>query len=143
MSYNKFNLNILEKIVNTQYGDFGGLIQVDRSDTFDFNKLCEEKGIDMKKYFLIGIHFGTSSLTNVGKQDNFYCFALVLETKKYGNSFDEISKYLIQNGNKADIKQFDFQVTYSEFAKCIKRFSVGFVSPLSKYINEAKIKEEF
>lgn len=142
MSYNKFNLEILENIVNTQYADYGGLVQVDRSDMYDLNKLCEEKGLDMKKYFLLGVHFGTSSLSNVGKQDSFYCFALVLETKKYGSSFDEISKYLTENGNKAEIKSFDFNVTYTEFAKCIKRFHVGFVSPLSKYIEVANIKEE-
>ena len=141
MSYDKFNLEILDKIVNTQYGDFGGLIQVDRSDTFDFQKLCDEHGIDMKKYFLLGVHFGTSSLSNVGKQDSLYCFVLVLETKKYGNSFDEISKYLDNNGNKAEILSFDFKVTYQDLAKCIKRFHLGFVSPLSKYIDEFKVKE--
>lgn len=141
MGYEKFNLEILEKTVNTQYGDFGGLIQVDRSDTYDFNKLCSEKGIDMNKYFLLGVHFGTSSLTNISKQDSLYCFVLLIETKKYGNSFDEISKKLLENGNKADIKSFDFKVTYQELAKCIKRFHLGFVSPLSKYIDEFSIKE--
>lgn len=141
MSYEKFNLNVLENIVNTQYGDFGGLIQIDRSDTFDFQKLCVEKGIDMTKYFLLGIHFGTSSLTNVSKQDSIYCFVLLLETKKYGKSYDEISQYLQNNNNKADIQSFDFQVTFQELAKCVKRFHLGFVSPLSKQINTFKIKE--
>lgn len=141
MSYEKFNLDLLANIVNTQYGDLGGLIQVDRSDSFDFSKLCEEKGIDMKKYFLLGVHFGTSSITNVGKQDSIYCFVLVIETKKYGSSFDEISKYLEKNGNHADIKSLDFKVTYQELAKCIKRFHLGFVSPLTKYIDKFEIKE--
>lgn len=77
MSYRKFNLSILENIVNTQYGDFGGLVQIDRSDLYSFSELCKEKGIDMEKYFLLGMHFGTSSLTNVGNDDSFYCFALV------------------------------------------------------------------
>lgn len=141
MSYDKFNLNLLENIVNTQYGDFGGLIQVDRSDSFDFYKLCTDKGIDMKKYFLVGVHFGTSSLKNVSKQNTIYCFVLLLETKKYGNSFDEISKYLEANDNKAEIQSFDFQVTFQELAKCVKRFHMGFVSPLSKHIDNFTIKE--
>lgn len=141
MSYEKFNLEVLENIVSTQYGDFGGLLQVDRSDTFDFQKLCTEKGIDMKKYFLLGVHFGTSSLTNVSKQDSLYCFVLLLETKKYGNSFDEISEYLKNNNNKADLQSFDFQVTFQELAKCVKRFHLGFISPLSKHISEFTIKE--
>lgn len=92
--------------------------------------------------FLLGVHFGTSSLTNVEKQNSFYCFALVLEKKKYGSSFDEISKYLAENGNEAEIKSIDFSVTYAEFAKCIKRFHVGFISPLSNHIKIANIKEE-
>lgn len=141
MSYRKFNLSILENIVNTQYGDFGGLVQIDRSDLYSFSELCKEKGIDMEKYFLLGMHFGTSSLTNVGNDDSFYCFALVLEREKYGNSFDEISNYLSNNENKAEIKQYDFSVTYSEFSNCIKRFSVGFVTPLSKYIKTANIEQ--
>ncbi len=71
MGYSKYNLEILENIVNTQYGDFGGLVQVDRSDSYDFYDLCEENGVDMEKYFLVGIHFGSSSLQNVSGNNSF------------------------------------------------------------------------
>jgi hypothetical protein len=142
MSYNKFNLEILENIVNTQYGDYGGLAQIDRSDLYDFHELCQEKGVNMEKYFLIGIHFGSSSLKNVSVDNSFYCFALLLDKKKYGSSFDEIVRYLNENQNIADIKSVNFKITYSELAKCIKRFNIGIVSPITSHIKVSNIQEE-
>lgn len=142
MSYSEYNLEIIENLVNTQYGDYGGLAQIDRSDSYDFNGLCKEKGVDMEKYFLIGIHFGSSSLTDIKKNSSFYCFALLLEKEIYGSTFDEITKYLKENNNVADIKSVNFKITYSELAQCIKRFHIGFVSPISNHIKTANIQEE-
>lgn len=142
MKNNKFNLEILEDLVSTQYGDYGGLTQVDKSDLYDFYDLCEDKGVSMKKYFLIGLHFGSSSIQNIQGENSFYCFALLLDKKKYGSSFDEIASYLNENENFADIKSVNFKVKFSELAKCIKRFSVGFVSPISKHIKVSTIEEE-
>lgn len=142
MGYSKYNLEILENIVNTQYGDFGGLVQVDRSDSYDFYDLCEENGVDMEKNFLVGLHFGSSSLQNVSGNNSFYCFVLLLDKKKYGGSFDEISKYLAENQNNADIKSVSFKITLADLAKCMKRFSVGFVSPISNHIHTYNIQEE-
>ncbi|WP_031425441.1 hypothetical protein [Flavimarina sp. Hel_I_48] len=142
MSYSKFNLEILENLVNTQYGDYGGLVQVDRSDSYDFNELCEEKGVNMEKYFLVGIHFGSSSLKNVSSDNSFYCFALLLDKKKYGSSFDEISKYLEENQNVADIKSVNFKINFADLAKCMKRFNAGFVSSITNHIDVYNIQEE-
>ena len=142
MSYSEYNLEILENLVSTQYGDYGGLVQVDKSDSYNFNELCRKKGVDMEKNFLIGIHFGSSSLTNLEKGSSFHCFALLLEKKVYGSTFDEITKYLKENKNIADIKSVNFEVTFSELAKCIKRFHIGFVSPISNHIKIGNIQEE-
>ncbi len=142
MSNKKFSLEILEDLVKTQYGDYAGLVQIDRSDLYDFNELCEAKGVDMKKYFLIGIHFGSSSLNNISGENSFYCFALLLDKQKYGSSFDKIAEYLNENQNIADIKSVNFKTTFTEIAKCMKRFSVGFVSPITDHIKISNIQEE-
>jgi len=141
MNKNDYNLDLIESLVRTQYGDYGGYIQIDGHSGADLFKLCEDHGIDMKKYFLIGFSCGEHTIGGIGKREKVHCSALFLETKEYGSNFEEIKRNLEIKNGKAKAKQISFEVKYSAFGKYIKRIDFMVVTKLTKYISEIKIKE--
>jgi len=141
MNTKEYNLDLIEPLVRTQYGDYGGYIQIDGHSGADLFKLCEDHGIDMDKYFLIAFSCGEHTTGGIGKREKLYCSAIVLETKDYGNNFDEIQKKLDSNNGKAKAKQIAFEISYSDFGKYIKRIDFAVATKLTKHITELKIKE--
>lgn len=142
MNKTNFNLEIIEPLVSTQYGDFGGYVQIDGHSAADFLKLCEDHGaVNRDKYFLIGFGCGESTIDGVGRKDSVHCRALVLETSKYGNSFDEIQKALTANNGKAKAKQIHFTVKYTDFTKYIKRFDLMVATKLTKHISALDVED--
>lgn len=141
MNKNDYNLEVLESLVSTQYGDYTGYIQIDGHHQADLFKLCADYGIDMDKYFLIGLSCGEHTIDGIGKREELYCSAILLETKDYGNTFDEIAKYLERNKGKAKAKRISFQVSYSDFGKYIKRIDFAVATKLTKHISELKIRD--
>jgi hypothetical protein len=141
MNKNNYNLEIIESLVSTQYGDYGGYIQIDGHSGADLFKLCEDHGISRDKYFLIGFGCGESTTNGIGQRNEVYCRALVLETSKYGNSFDEIQKTLASNNGKAKAKQIHFTVKYKDFTKYIKRFDFMVTTKLTKHISKIDIED--
>jgi len=141
MNKNDYNLDLIEPLVRTQYGDYGGYIQIDGHSGADFFKLCTDHGIDMNIYFLIGFSCGEHTIGGIGKRDKILCSALLLETKEYGNNFEDIKKNLENNNGRVKAKQISFDVKYSDFGKYVKRFDFMVTTKLTKYISEIKIKE--
>lgn len=143
MRKNEYNLDLIEPLVRTQYGDYGGYIQIDGHSGSELFQLCEDHGIDMKKYFLIGLSCGEHTTEGIGKRNKIHCSALLLERKKYGETFDEIQENLEVNNGKANAQKISFEVKYSDFGKYIKRIDFMVVTKLTKYISELKIKETY
>lgn len=141
MNKNDYNLDLIESLVSTQYGDYGGYIQIDGHSGADLFQLCEDHGIDMEKYFLIGLSCGEHTTGGIGKREKIHCSALLLETKIYGNNFDEIKNKLDSENGKAKAKRISFEVKYSDFGKYIKRIDFMVTTKLTKHITEIKIKE--
>ena len=141
MNTKDYNLDLIEPLVRTQYGDYGGYIQIDGHSGADLFKLCEDHGVDMDKYFLIGFSCGEHTTAGIGKREKVYCSAIVLETKDYGKTFEQIKQKLENNNGKAKAKQIAFEVSYSDFGKYIKRIDFAFATKLTKHISELSIKE--
>jgi hypothetical protein len=141
MTKSDYNLNIIESLVSTQYGDYGGYVQIDGHSGADLFKLCEDHGVDMDKYFLIGFGFGESTIDGIGRKESIYCRALVLETSKFGNTFDEIKESLAVKNGKAKAKQFHFSVKLKDFTKYIKRIDFMVATKLTKHISKIEIED--
>lgn len=141
MNTGNYNLDLIKDLVRTQYGDYGGYIQIDGHSGADLFQLCEDHGIDMDKYFLIGLSAGEQTTNGVGKREKLYFMALVLETAECGSTFDEIQKYLELNNGKAKAKKVRFDVKYADLGKYIKRFDFMVATKLTQHISELEIEE--
>ncbi len=141
MNKNDYNLDLIESLVRTQYGDYGGYIQIDGHSGADLFKLCEDHGINMKKYFLIGLSCGEHTIDGIGKRGLLHCSALLLETKDYGINFDQIIVKLEQEGGKAKAMKINFSINYSDFGKYVKRIDLTVATKLTKYIKAITIEE--
>lgn len=145
---NKFNVSAIEQEVSTQYEDFGGIIKLDNygDGTGDFFNMCQEHGIDMKKYFLYGISMYDGGCDGIcggkyaaNKEETTASVTVYLIDKQiYGSSFDEIRNYQ----GKIQLVKKEFEMAYSEWKNYIKRLSIGVVSPLSKEIDVIMPKED-
>lgn len=141
MNTENYNLEIIKSLVSTQYGDYGGYIQIDGHSGADLFKLCEDHGISRDKYFLIGFGCGESTITGIGQMDTVSCRALVLETSKYGSSFDEIQKALANKDGKAKAIQIHFTMKYKDFTKYIKRLDFMVATKLTKHISTLDVED--
>ena len=139
MRTENYNLEIIEELVSTKYNDFGGYIQVDGHNPADLSKLCEDHGIKMDKYFLISFGMGESTIDGIGRNDEVYCRAILLETKIYGNSFDEICEKIKELNGYVKAKQIHFNVKYKTLYKYIKRYDFVVASKLTKYISNMEL----
>jgi hypothetical protein len=142
MDKSKFNLGIIESHVHTQYGDFGGYIQIDGFHASHIYQLCEDHGVDMDKYFLIGFGAGESTIDGIGQNRSLQCRAIVIDKSEYGQSYNEITTKLKSNGGKVQARQFNFSVPYVDLSKYIKRFDFMVTSELSKNISEIELPEQ-
>jgi hypothetical protein len=143
METNQYNFDLIEDRVATQYGDYAGYIQVDGHSGSDLFKLCEDHGIDMKNYFLIGFGFGESTINGVGKSEKILCTALLLETSLCGSTFDEIAAFLRQKNGKAKAKKVHFHMKIKDLSKYVKRFDLMVVTRLSTHIKELDVTDVF
>lgn len=141
MNKSNYNLNIIEPLLGTQYGDYGGYIQIDGHSGADLQRLCYDNGIDEKKYFVIGFGCGESSGEGVGKRNSIYCSAIVLETSKYGSTFDEVQKYIATAGGKVKAKRVHFSIDPKMFSKYIKRFDFMVAMKITSHIFDIEVKD--
>ena len=136
-----YNLGLIKGFVTVQYGDYGGYIQIDGHSGADLFQLCEDHGVDMDKYFLIGLGAGEQTILGIGKSEKLSFTALVLETAEYGNTFDEIQNHFQSNNGQAIAKKIHFAVKYEDLGKYLKRFDFMVATKLTKYISEIEIAE--
>jgi hypothetical protein len=137
----KLNVSVLEKIVGTKYGDMTGLIQIDgHNNVSEINKLCQEKGIEMEEYFLVGFGFSEFTTSGVGSRDNVHCSVLLLDKAELGETFDQI-KSKISTMDEVELIKKTFEIKYAEFGRFIKRVDTMLLTDLGNYICNAKIVE--
>lgn len=141
MNTENYNLDLIKNLTRTKYGDYGGYIQIDGHSGADLFQLCEDHGIDMDKYFLIGLNCGENITGRIGQGHKIHCSAILLETKEYGNTFDQISENLASKEGKAIAKRISFEVKKSDFGKYVKRIDFTVVTKITKHISELKIKD--
>jgi len=140
MNTQDFNFQLIEEFVRTHYGDYSGYIQIDGHSGADLFNLCKDNGVDMEKYFLIGLSAGEHTISGIGNHDKLFVMALVIERSKYGKTFDEIQKYLQSNNGKAKAKKIHFEVKYSDLGKYIKRFDLMVVTKITQYISQLELE---
>ena len=128
------NLNLIHKMVRTQYNDVEGLISVDFHEMNYLYKLCGDHEIEIDKYFPFG--FGIIDVNN--NSDIIMCQVLLLEKEKYGKSFDEISSSL-KTLKSVDVIKKSFTIEYKELFKYVKRIDFMCVSEIGNYINSMNI----
>ena len=88
----------LKSLVGTKFGDLNGLIEMDtRNVIAGFDTLLTEDDINSGDYFLVGIGFSDFTLNGVGENSQVCCVALLLETHKYGHTFEDIKIQLLLN----------------------------------------------
>lgn len=133
-------VSILNEIVGTQYNDMQGLISIDAHSGTDLFALCNDHGIDMSKYFLVGFGLSEFTLDGIGKENEVYCSVLLLDKEEYGHSYNDIESK-IKEMESVNIVKKSFDVKYTELGKYIKRFDFMVVSEMSKNISSMKIDE--
>ena len=104
--------------------------------------MCQDHGVDMDKYFLIGFGAGESTIDGIGQDKHLSCRAIAIDKSIYGQTYDEIEKTLKAGDGKVQGKQFNFTVKYIDLAKYIKRFDFMVTSELSKSISEIELPEQ-
>lgn len=134
------NYNILKNMVSTKYKDMEGLVSLDALFKPDLYDLCNDNGIDMEQYYLLGFGIGDVSLVNLKDHSNVFCTVLLLEKSKYGNSFDDISSR-IRNEKQVDVIKKSFSVEYACLGKCLKRFDLMALTDMGDYISSMNIIE--
>lgn len=138
----KVNVDVLENMVSTKYGDLTGLIQIDEHQgSMGIQKLCADKGIELEKYFPIGYGFSDFTINGIGETDTITCSILLLEKEEYGNTFDQI-KSKIEYLEVVNVITKRFDVRYAELASYIKRFDCMLLSEMGKYLTKINVKTE-
>ena len=129
----------LKSLVGTKFGDLNGLIEMDtRNVIAGFDTLLTEDDINSGDYFLVGIGFSDFTLNGVGENSQVCCVALLLETHKYGHTFEDIKTQLLLN-SKVDIIKRSFQMKYAELGKYIKKIDAALLNEMGRYIKEINI----
>ncbi len=141
MNNKKHNLNLIEELVSTQYGDYGGYIQIDGHFGTDIFTLCADNGIDVNSYFVIGLSFGEHTTDGIGLEDFLSCSAILLEKERYGDNFDDISIKIQKEGGIVKAIRKKFNVPYAKLHKYVKRYDCTILTRLSQHISELEIVE--
>lgn len=126
---NRFDLDVIDKVVSTQYNDYRGYVAIDNhGDGRSLYSMCKEHDIDIDQYWLYGMDFYDSE--HVGTLGCFRIKVFLIDKATYGQSFDEISQYV----GEIKLTTQDICVPYAKIRDYIKRISIGFVSPISENI---------
>lgn len=133
------NYLITEEHAHTQYNDLQGIISIDgRDGPGSLLSLCEDKGIDMNKYFILSFSLSESTIRGIGLKDAVNCTVYLLEKKKYGKTFDEI-RAKINSLESVDVIHKSFSMKYSELTKYIKRYNFMAITAMGDYIKKMNV----
>lgn len=133
---------LLDEHVGTQYHDYKGLIEVDTHGGTDIFSLCEDNGIDMEKFFVIGFGLSEFTIQGIGRQDQVGFKVLLADREKYGQSFDSIEQRVISDGGKIIVTKRTFYIPYSSLGKYIKRFDFLVVNNMRSRLSVIEVDEE-
>jgi len=137
----KVNFNAIKKNVSTQYGDLTGVIQIDgHMNISSIYELCKDYNIDTENKFIIGFGLSEFSIDGIGKMNSTNCSILYLDSKLYGNTYDEIEK-IIKNDSTLKVNKITFTIKYSDLGKFIKRYDFLVTNELTKFCSTIEFKE--
>ena len=85
----KFNLDLIKNEASTKYNDMKGFSAIDGHDPSKLWDLCSDNGINMDKWFLIGLKFDNESPIGSGK---IHASAYLVEKENKEDDFDIVAK---------------------------------------------------
>lgn len=136
------NFGVLEDLVSTKYGDLTGLIQIDgHNNVTELYDLCAANDISRNDYFIIGFGLSQSTISGLGEFTDINCSVLLLETSKYGNTFDIIEKN-IKNLSTVDVVKKNFHASVNDIGKYLKRVDTMLLTEMGNYIQNINLIEE-
>lgn len=133
MSYKKFNLDILREEINTQYTDMKGIAAIDGHLGNYLWKLCEENGVVLKGWFLLGLKFTDGE--TIGEYP-IRVSAYLIEKETEDETYEQVA-HRIGGMAKVEIHKKSFEISYQDLGKYIKRLKFGVLSEMSSNIQDA------
>lgn len=133
---------LLDEHVGTQYHDYKGIIEVDTHGGSEIFKLCENNGIDMEQFFVIGFGLSEFTIQGIGQEDQVGLKILLADRERYGQSFDDIEQEVISDGGKISVSAKTIYIPYSTLGKYIKRFDFLVVNHMRDHLTAIVIEEE-
>jgi hypothetical protein len=129
-------MEFIKKLTGVKYGDYEGFASVDTHSGTELINLCEQKGIDLNKYFPIGFNIHESE--RIG-HEKIYLTVYLIDTNLAGANYDEIEKYIRNNSGNISLIKKSFQIQYSELPSCIKRYDITVFNRLRDVIRTPEI----
>lgn len=108
---------------SAQYNDMTGTAAVDWHSASDIQQLAASKGIDIKRYFSIGVAFSGVP------PKSFTIYAV--DKNVVGNDYDTIDAYARANEGRIPIVEFHFSAKWEEIAKYMKRLEVVLLTKMN------------
>ncbi len=133
---------LLDEHVGTQYHDYKGTIEIDAHSGTDIFKLCEDNGIDMEKFFVVGFGLSEFTIQGVGQQDQVGFKVLLADREKYGQTFDDIEQEVISNAGIISVTSRTIYIPYSTLGKYIKRFDFLAINHMRDRLTTIEIEDE-
>lgn len=134
-----YNFNILQKEIGTQYNDMRGIAAIDGHEPNYLHQLCTDNGIDLDNYYLVGLEIYDGE--TIGRYP-LVVHAYLIE-KEEGDDVPNGFVKRLADTPKTTIKKKSFSITYEDLGHYIKRLSIGVLSSISEYIQDAEFVDEY
>lgn len=128
-----FNLSLLKNEIGTQYNDMKGIAAIDGHLNDFLWRMCEDNGIDLHGWFLLGLEFLDGE--TIGEYP-LTVSAYLVERASDHESYEQVAERL-RSIEKVEIHKKSFDIAYQNLGKYIKRLNVGVLSDISSYIQDA------
>ena len=133
MYMKQFNYDLIKDEIETQYSDMKGIAAIDGHLNHFLWKLCEENGIDLHGWFLLGL--GLSDGETIGKYP-LTVSAYLIERLSDDEPYEQVAERL-ENMEKVEIHTKMFNISYEDLGKYIKRLRIGVLGEISSHIHNA------
>ena len=128
-----FNFSLLKNEIGTQYNDMKGIAAIDGHMNDFLWRMCEDNGIDLHGWFLLGLEFSDGE--TIGEYP-LTVSAYLVERASDHEPYEQVAERL-GNTEKVEIHKKSFDITYQDLGKYIKRLNIGVLSDISSYIQDA------
>jgi hypothetical protein len=134
-------MNYLEEHVNTQYGDYRGIVSVDTHSGSELFKLCADFGIDTKKNFPVGFKIDEETFSGIGENDEgLYVTVFTVDIELLGNH-DTIESEILKNGGRLIVRENELTIPYEYLGKYFKRLQLLVINDFKSKVKKLEIKD--